>query len=304
MKEIDKRKIIETHYVTGLKTSQNIYDYLPGKLKTLPSRKGVKKAFGRDQVIVNGKKVHSSHRVENRDTIEILEYLKAVTKVFPLDLTVVFQDEYLAIVEKPPGLPTSGNRWKTLQNALPVNIERSTQEDALSVPLTVHRLDAKTHGLVIVAKTAGTRIALGEMFKKREINKKYLAIVQGRLEGSGNFSFPVQGKSAKTFYRAIEHFRQVKDVWNTIVELSPVTGRKHQLRVHLSEAGHPIVGDVKYSEKGDVLKGKGLFLSANQLEFLHPITNENIKVAIDLPAKFQRYIERSKKWYDRIDKGN
>jgi 23S rRNA-/tRNA-specific pseudouridylate synthase len=182
----------------------------------------------------------------------VLEYRGAVTKEYKVALKVHFEDEDLAVVEKPPGLATSGNQWKTLQNALPSNIQHSGRKDALSVPLTVHRLDAKTHGLVLVAKTASARIQLGRLFEARKVQKTYTAILQGKLTGEGAFNAPIEGKEALTFYKVLSHFQHVKDDWNSLVELSPVTGRKHQLRIHCAQSGHPIVGDVKYSDQENV----------------------------------------------------
>ncbi len=302
MKTFEGRKIIEEQLVHGLEGAQNVYEYLPGKLICIPSRKGVKKAFGRRQILINGKVAKSFDSVSNNDQIQVLEYLGTVSKVYDLSLNVLFEDDFLAIVEKPPGLPTSGNKWKTLQNAIPGNVKSSSHADSLSVPLTVHRLDAKTHGLVIIAKTSTSRIRLGELFEQRKVQKTYTAIVQGEIKGEGIFESEVDHKHALTHYRAKESFAHVQDKWNTIIELSPVTGRKHQLRVHLSEAGHPIVGDVKYSSKSDVLKGKGFFLSANRIEFEHPFTNEKIIVAVDLPNKFYRYIDRMKRWHKRLNR--
>jgi len=301
MKTFEGRKVIEEQLVYGLEGSENVYKYLPGKLISIPSRKGVKKAFSRRQILVNGHFAKSFDIVSNNDQIKVLEYIGTISKEYDLDLNILYEDDFIAIVEKPPGIPTSGNKWKTLQNAIPGNVKGSKQGDALSVPLTVHRLDAKTHGLVIIAKTSTARIRLGEMFEQRKIQKTYTAIVQGEISGDGIFESDVDGKHAITHYRAKESFAHVKDKWNTILELSPETGRKHQLRVHLSEAGHPIVGDVKYSSKSDVLKGKGFFLSANRIEFQHPITNEKIEVATDLPNKFNRYIDRMERWYKRVN---
>ena len=301
MKIINKRKVIEEHLVGDLKTTETIYEYLPGKLDTIPSRKGVKKAFSRKQLLLNGEISSSLDRVKNTDLITVLEYRGAVTKEYKLELTIHFEDEHVAIVEKPPGLATSGNQWKTLQNALPANIQPSLKKDALSVPLTVHRLDAKTHGLVIVAKTASARIELGRMFESRKVHKTYTAVLQGKLTEEGIFNKMIEGKEAITDYKVLSHFKHVKDDWNTLVELSPVTGRKHQLRIHCAQSGHPIVGDVKYSDKENVLRGKGIFLSANKLRFPHPFKDDLIEITIPLPAKFKRYIDRMARWVDRTN---
>tara|TARA_B100000508_G_scaffold118450_1_gene98649 strand:- start:163811 stop:164725 length:915 start_codon:yes stop_codon:yes gene_type:complete len=297
---IEGRKVIETLTVELLRERVNAYEYLPGKLQSIPSRKGVKKAFGRKQILVNGRFIRSNHELKPNDLVQVLEYTDTVKKVYHLDLDVRYEDDHLAVVVKPSGMPTSGNALKTLQNALPGSIKKSTQADALGVPLTVHRLDAKTHGLVVVAKSARARIKLGELFENRAVHKRYVAIVQGKLEGEGTVNERVDSKEAITEFRSKEVFQSIKDRYNTIVEFFPKTGRRHQLRIHMSQIGHPIVGDVKYSKKDDVLRGKGMFLSSDRIEFEHPVTNEIVIVETELPEKFERFKERTIRWYNRV----
>lgn len=295
-------KIIIEEHTVQLDAGQriNAYDYLPGKLVTIPSRKGVKKAFKRQQLYKGDTRITERTLLLNNDLVTVYEYIGAVSKVYRRSLNVCFEDDYLAIIEKPSGLLTSGNQWKTLQNALPYNIQRSPQKDALSCPLTVHRLDAKTHGVVVIAKTMRSRIVLGEMFAQGNLKKEYKAFVKGEMKGEGVIETQIDGKRATTHFSVVDHFEHVKDGMNSVVMLRPHTGRKHQLRKQLSGLGHPIIGDVKYTESGQVLKGKGLFLCATSIAFEHPFTGNYIAVQIPLPNKFQRYRNRMENWQKRL----
>ena len=139
------------------------------------------------------------------------------------------------------------------------------------------------------------------MFEEREIHKSYHAIVQGKLEGSGEINTVVQGKSARTLYRSLRIVDSVKNKFDSLVQLSPITGRKHQIRIHLSSLGFPIVGDKIYGESGNLLKHKGLFLAATSLDFQHPKTGELLSFDIPLPDKFESFLNREQNWKDRIN---
>lgn len=292
----------ETLTVGDCAKETRIYDYLVGKLQTIPSRKGIKKAFSRKQIFLNGKLAYTGDYIEEGSRIEVYERSTLGAREFDLDLKIAYEDNELAVVEKPAGIPVSGNTFKTLQNALADNLQKSDAVDALVLPLPVHRLDSQTEGLVIVAKTYSTRIALGKLFETREVYKHYQAIVQGKLEGKGEITEAVKGKSAKTYYQAIEHFESVKNKWITLVDLQPETGREHQLRIHLAHLGFPIIGDKLYGEKGNTLKHKGLFLAATSVRFIHPKSKEEVKIKILPPNKFDRLIDREKRWTERIKK--
>jgi RluA family pseudouridine synthase len=292
---------IERIQVEEHQEKTRIYDYLVGKLETISSRKGIKKAFSRKQISINGELAYSGDYVNQGDVITIHEKEIGDLPYFEIELNVIFEDNELAIVEKPAGIPVSGNAYKTLQNALPDHLKRSTAKDYLAVPLPVHRLDAMTHGIVIVAKTHSTRVAFGRMFEARKIKKHYVAILQGKLEGRGLLKTPVDEKSALTSFNAVCVYPSVKNNWISVVELSPVTGRKHQLRVHLSRLGFPIVGDRLYGKEGDTLKHKGLFLAAVGISFVHPKTNENLLFEIETPNKFNRFLKREEEWMKRVN---
>ncbi|MEX1193109.1 MAG: RluA family pseudouridine synthase [Brumimicrobium sp.] len=294
--------VIEKHTVADLTDKKvRIYDYLVGKFEIISTRKGIKKAFQRNQILLNGKFAKSADYVFNGDQVDLLQGKTVVRSKFELKLDVVYEDDELAIVVKPSGLVVSGNKFKTLQNALAGNINESAAKDKLPIPLTVHRLDAQTTGLVIVAKTYSMRIALGEMFEERQISKKYVAIVKDSLNGFGVLNSNVQGKKAKTFFKSISVYPSVKNSFISLVELEPITGRKHQLRIHLSRLGFPIIGDKLYGKKGDVLEHKGLFLAAVGLKFTHPKTNQSLDFEIEIPAKFNNFISREKRWYERVN---
>ncbi|HLW30368.1 MAG TPA: RluA family pseudouridine synthase [Brumimicrobium sp.] len=298
---LSKKIVIESIRVKDSEESTRIYDYLVGKLETISSRKGIKKALSRKQITLNDKLAHSGDYVSIDDVIKLYEKEIVNLPYFDIDLNVVFEDNELAIVEKPAGIPVSGNAYKTLQNALPDHLMVSTAKDYLSIPLPVHRLDALTHGIVIIAKTHSTRVALGRMFEKRLVNKHYVAIVQGRLEGRGELNTMVDGKSALTKFESIATYPSVKNEWTSFLKLSPITGRKHQLRIHLSKLGFPIIGDQLYGEEGNTLKYKGMFLAAVGISFVHPKTNKALFFEIEAPNKFKRFLEREKRWVERIE---
>lgn len=212
-------------------------------------------------------------------------------KDYPFELEVHYEDDDLAVVFKPAGLVVSGNQYKTLYNALPSNLKPSKKADCLPSPLPVHRLDKATSGLILIAKTKLSRIQLGELFEKRAIQKTYSALVMGKLEGSGKFESLVDEKEALTYYESKVIGRSIKNDYLSLVELKPVTGRTHQLRVHLSQAGFPILGDSLYSPKNKTLKHKGLFLCSHKLQFTHPHSNKNILISCLLPEKFEKRLK-------------
>src|SRR5690554_7714655 len=186
---------IESILVEDCKDFTRIYDYLVGKLETITTRKGIKKALSREQITLTNKLAPSADYVQPGDANRVNDKELSDVPYFEIDLNVIFEDNELAIVEKPAGIPVSGNAFKTLQNALPNHLQKSTTKDYLPIPLPVHRLDAPTHGIVIVAKTHGSRVALGRMFENRELTKYYTAIVQGQLEGKGQLNTKIEEKS-------------------------------------------------------------------------------------------------------------
>ena len=161
----------------------------------------------------------------------------------------------------------------------------------------MHRLDDRTGGLVVVAKTATANMNLGRIFQHRQVQKRYRAILVGRLEGHGKVEVDVQDKPAVSRYVARVHTPSTRFGWLTTVDLWPETGRTHQLRIHMAHLGHPILGDDLYT--GDIpnLTRKGLHLWALELELEHPITRTPLHLAIAEPPKFAtRRAGELKRW--------
>jgi 23S rRNA-/tRNA-specific pseudouridylate synthase len=231
------------------------------------------------------------------DFIERRELRTRLPPVYEREIVVHYEDEFLAIVEKPPGIPVVGNLHRCLLHALPANLEPSSQPGALAQPRPVHRLDWPTGGLVVVAKTALALAHLSNSFEERRVYKEYRAILKGRLEGSGHVESPVEGRAARTEYSALRHCRSLKSEWLTEAKLCPHTGRKHQLRKHMSELGVPILGDTTYDQQGETLRGKGLFLWAIGLELPHPVTGERLRIHKEPPGKFASLLSReARRW--------
>jgi len=283
------RYLIESHIVQSNHLKQRISDYDTDHFISINSRTALKKAIKKGLVFLNNDIAYTSDYVKEGDTIEIFrdEALEIKTKI-DLKLEVIYEDDYLVIINKPAGIVVSGNRHWSIQNALVNNVKSSSQKDALLRPEPAHRLDYPTSGALLIAKTSQTLISLNNMFKEKKINKLYHAITIGKMEESGSIGFNIDRKEAKTSYRVLETLPSPKYEYLNLLELKPHTGRKHQLRKHLAAIGHPIFGDLLYAKEGFILKGKGLFLHASHLSFIHPITHEELNISIPLPKKFNR----------------
>ena len=283
-----------------LSERMRIFNYVCVHLSgVFPSKNGVKKAFKKELILLNGKIALSGEWLAEGDKIEVKAQDFGAFKIFPLKFEVLFEDEFMAVIYKPAGFPVSGNYFKTIQNALPYNLSISKEEDALILPRPVHRLDKLTSGLLLVAKTRSAQINLGRQFEAQQISKTYVALVKGSLEGAGKVDKSIDHQHAKTFYKSLRVDKSISYSDVSMVELQPITGRTHQLRIHMAHMGHPIVGDAVHdSEK--VLKGKGLFLSACKVSFIHPINQLNQTFEISLPSKFDAFLKREKRRWNKF----
>lgn len=207
-------------------------------------------------------------------------------------LECLYQDEHIAVIVKPAGLAVNGNRFKSVENMLPYSLQKSSCTDALERPLPAHRIDAQTSGLVLIAKTACAMRELGRQFEQREITKRYRALLIGTLEGEGIIDSPIEGRPARSIYRSLHICASKKYGSLTLVEFGLETGRTHQLRIHCSRMGHPIVGDPLYSQDFELMRQKGLFLCAFSLDFAHPVTKAPMHFETPLPHKFDYYMQR------------
>ena len=211
----------------------------------------------------------------------------------PIDrgLSVLYHDDALLVVDKPSGLLSVPGRGENKQDCLlsRVNVE---YDDAL----TVHRLDMETSGVIVFARNKEIHRKLSGLFEQREVQKRYIAIVDGRIkDAAGKINLPlicdwpnrprqivdhVQGKPSVTRYKVLS--RNIEEN-TTRVELEPETGRSHQLRVHLQSLGHPILGDRLYANKQQQSKAPRLLLHALSLGFIHPVTSEPLRFVCESP---------------------
>lgn len=205
-------------------------------------------------------------------------------------MDVLFEDEYLAVIHKPAGILVSGNTFITIANALPQNLKKSKLSDA-TTPQPVHRLDFPTTGILLVGKTSSSIRALNQLFENHEIQKKYFAIAIGEMEKEGTITSEIDEKESTSNYTVTKSVDSPRFEKLNLVELDPKSGRRHQLRKHLSSIGNPILGDKEYGIEGLVLNGKGLYLHAYSLEFTHPFTNEKMSLVDELPSKFTKIFD-------------
>jgi 23S rRNA pseudouridine1911/1915/1917 synthase len=279
--------ILESHIAKKQKEQIRIQEYAVGIFNTVPTKSGIKKAIKKKLILVNGLPTSTARIIIGGEKITLLNPKnKPLRKSLILRLAITFEDDYLAIIEKPPGILVNGNKFKTIDNALQQNLKKSSQIDAVR-PRPIHRLDYPTSGLLLIGKTSSTIRALNKLFENKKIKKKYYAITIGKMNLKGAIKTNINKKTAITNYKTIQSVKSNRFEFLNLVELSPKTGRRHQLRIHLSSIGNPILGDQEYGIKSLILKGKGLYLHASQLDFTHPITKDKLSITSNLPKKFK-----------------
>jgi len=254
----------------------------------IPSNKGIKKAIKRGLIKLNNKQVKDGVFLKNGDIISL--YISESNKVIDLgiDIEILYEDEHLAVINKPAGIVVSGNKRKTIVNILQGILNKSSEKDQLAIPYPVHRLDKATSGLLIVAKTRTAQIKLGQMLENKQIKKIYYAIVQGNTPDEFTIDKSIDDKNAETVFTKQKTVESKHYEHLTLLKVNLKTGRKHQIRIHSAYAGYPIVGD---NSNTDYIK-KGLFLSACELHLPHPVFKEkNIDIEIPLPNKFLRLMK-------------
>lgn len=181
----------------------------------------------------------------------------------------------------------SGNSFKTITNALAQNIQRSHLPDATK-PQPVHRLDYATTGILLVGKTSSSIRTLNRMFEDKKIEKTYYAVTIGEMNDQGKITSEIEGKKSQSNYKLCKSVSSKRFGKLNLVKLNPRTGRRHQLRKHLSGIDNPILGDAAYGIKNLILSGKGLYLHAYSLNFIHPFTNKQVYLKDEFPQRFKK----------------
>ena len=268
-------------------------------------RADAQRAIEEGRVLVQGKARPKSFRLAGGETVEASVRSAGDLAVDHEPVDVRYEDDHLMIVAKPAGLPvhpTASLRTGTLVNRLlGLGVPLSTGGDA-GRPGIVHRLDAGTSGLMVVAKDDETHAALSALFKRHDVDRRYLALVRGRTPDHVLIDAPLERHGARVVARASTGRQSATEIVSrerfdraTLVEARPRTGRTHQIRVHLSSAGHPILGDRRYGGGGGDADTLGLarpFLHSWRVAFEHPSTGERIEIEEPLPPDLQRALDR------------
>jgi len=271
------------------------------------SRTSVQRLLEEKKITVNGKEEKSSYKVSNGDKIEIeIEKAKEIKlEAQEIPIEVIYEDTDIIVVNKPKGLvvhPANGNPDGTLVNAIMAICKDSLSGIGGEIrPGIVHRLDKDTSGLLIVAKNDKAHIEMSNQIKDRLVKKTYIALVRGIIaENEATINMPI-GRSTKDRKKmavtrsgkeAITHFKVLKRYNKyTLLEIKIDTGRTHQIRVHMAEIGHPVIGDSTYSNGRNEFGIEGQCLHAKKLEFTHPITKKQMSLEAPLPEYFEKTIK-------------
>ena len=271
------------------------------------SRAQLQRLIKSGAVLVNGQVSKPAYRAEPGDQVTVVlpEEPEGAVQPEPIPLAVVYEDEHLLAVDKPAGMvvhPASGHASGTLVNALLAYCPQVAETGELERAGIVHRLDKDTSGLILVAKDPETQRGLQRQFKRRQVRKTYLALVEGQVQPrEGLIEVPVgrdkrarkqmaatrTGRPAVTQYRVREVFRD-----HTLLEVRPHTGRTHQIRVHMAWMGYPLVGDKVYGRRRQPLLPQRHFLHAFELCFEHPTSGQAMTLTAPLPPELEHVLER------------
>ena len=286
-------------------SQERIDKYLTEKLDY--SRSKITRMISTNNILVNDKPTKNSYKLHIGDNISINEdYTEEVDiKEENIPLDIHYEDEYLIVVNKKSGIvvhPAPGNYEKTLVNALMYHCNNLSTINGSIRPGIVHRIDADTSGLLLVAKNDEVHNDLAEQIKNKTVKRVYIALVHGVIkEDTATIDAPIgrdpnnrkkmtvtdiNAKDAITHIRVLERYKEA-----TLIECILETGRTHQIRVHLNYTGHPIVNDPVYGNKKLVDKSFGQMLHAKTIGFVHPITKKYLEFTSLVPEEFNKILD-------------
>ncbi|MFH1387437.1 MAG: RluA family pseudouridine synthase [bacterium] len=295
--------------ITSEQRGARLDQFLTAKEELGLSRSQIKLLIEAGNITVNGNATKTGHKLKENDLVSLILPESKPLSVQPekIPLKIVYEDDDIIVVNKPKGMvthPAPGNYSGTLVNALLAHTKLANLGAPLR-PGIVHRLDKDTSGLIVAAKNDAAYLSLAKQIKDRTVEKTYLALVHGIMKEddgiieanigrhpvnrkkmtaiklqTSNFKLQTKSRTAHTSYKVLKRFDNY-----SLLEVKIKTGRTHQIRVHMSHIGHPLVGDATYGKKNDPFKNQGQFLHAYKLAFTHPKTGERLELQTDPPAE-------------------
>ena len=302
----------KTTYIVGAETRAERLDTFISSKSEL-SRSYIQKIIKHGLVLVNSRAEKASYKIKPGELIELTIPDEPEVTLIPEDipLDVVWEDEYIIVINKPPRMvvyPAAGHKRGTLLNALILKCRKLASAGAPLRPGVVHRLDKDTSGLILFAKDNKAYLNLIKQFKERKVEKNYLALLYGNLKTDrGEISAAIgrsdsdrkkmsiktkKGKEAVTLFEVVKRFKPA-----TLAKIRIITGRTHQIRVHFSASGHPVLGDSTYGKKifikiaQKTINFSRQMLHAYSLKLQHPVNGRPLEFAAPMPEDMKKAIE-------------
>lgn len=300
---------MKEYIVSQEEKGKRLDTYIPS-VDTDITRTSAQRLIEDGNILVNGKSAKVSYKIQENDkiSVEIPEPKQIELKAQNIPIEIIYEDSDIIVVNKPKGMvvhPANGNPDGTLVNAIMAICKDSLSGIGGEIrPGIVHRIDKDTSGLLIVAKNDNAHVKMSEQIKNHEVKKTYIALVRGVFkENEATIDMPIgrstsdrkkmavnkNGKNAITHIKVLKRFDKY-----TLLKVNIETGRTHQIRVHLSHIGYPIVGDYTYSNGKNEFDVIGQCLHAQKLEFKHPITQKDMCLEAELPQYFKDILDKLK----------
>ena len=300
---------MKEYIVSQEEKGKRLDTYIPS-VDTDITRTSAQRLIEDGNILVNGKNAKVSYKIQENDkiSVEIPKPKQIELKAQDIPIEIVYEDSDIIVVNKPKGMvvhPANGNPDGTLVNAIMAICKDSLSGIGGEIrPGIVHRIDKDTSGLLIVAKNDNAHVKMSEQIKNHEVKKTYIALVRGVFKkNEATIDMPIgrstsdrkkmavnkNGKNAITHIKVLKRFDKY-----TLLQVNIETGRTHQIRVHLSHIGYPIVGDYTYSNGKNEFDVIGQCLHAQKLEFKHPITQKDMCLEAELPQYFKDILDKLK----------